>query len=364
VIFLDVTFLFGFAFAFHDQHCLSQRPDTPALRMLNLPSGDDARTPSAPVNATSASATTNAKYYFYFDSIQAHLDRGKYETEIRERLANDEEGNSTKEPESKNPERLEINAKCEVSETDVSPLKRSIWISRDPKLNNFCSLEQLKRRIESETSQGKRTRIVLIGRADDRPIANDSRTRLLIDSPPYKSNYELSEARAENVRYEIVQALKKESDSGAWHNLEWLTLPSSNEITESDDELGRILNSQPGLPANLKEQIKEKNKRVVEATIVSFSNDITSLQMKEMGRRQFRELNLMDYMYFSIYTITTTGYGDIIPTTGYAKFLISIANICEVLFLVVFFNALVSIKSSNKEDQKNNLDEMQNVAST
>jgi hypothetical protein len=55
-------------------------------------------------------------------------------------------------------------------------------------------------------------------------------------------------------------------------------------------------------------------------------------------------LSLMDYMYFTIYTITTTGYGDIVPTTTYAKFLCSLANILEVFFLVVFFNALLSAK--------------------
>jgi hypothetical protein len=55
-------------------------------------------------------------------------------------------------------------------------------------------------------------------------------------------------------------------------------------------------------------------------------------------------LSLMDYMYFTIYTITTTGYGDIVPTTTYAKFLCTFANILEVFFFVVFFNALLSAK--------------------
>jgi voltage-gated potassium channel Kch len=59
----------------------------------------------------------------------------------------------------------------------------------------------------------------------------------------------------------------------------------------------------------------------------------------------------MDYMYFSIYTITTTGYGDIVPTTSYAKFVTSLANICEVLFLVVFFNALISIRGGQQPDK-------------
>ncbi|HKV42197.1 MAG TPA: BACON domain-containing carbohydrate-binding protein, partial [Blastocatellia bacterium] len=57
-------------------------------------------------------------------------------------------------------------------------------------------------------------------------------------------------------------------------------------------------------------------------------------------------LKLMDYLYFSIYTITTTGNGDIIPTTPYSKFLVSFANITEVIFLVVFFNALISLRSN------------------
>jgi hypothetical protein len=52
----------------------------------------------------------------------------------------------------------------------------------------------------------------------------------------------------------------------------------------------------------------------------------------------------MDYMYFSIYTITTTGYGDIVPTTAYAKFVTSVVNIFEVIFLVIFFNAIISLK--------------------
>jgi flagellar biosynthesis chaperone FliJ len=64
--------------------------------------------------------------------------------------------------------------------------------------------------------------------------------------------------------------------------------------------------------------------------------------------RWFTPLSLMDYMYFTIYTITTTGYGDIVPTTTFAKFLCSAANILEVFFLVVFFNALLSVRGENR----------------
>lgn len=58
----------------------------------------------------------------------------------------------------------------------------------------------------------------------------------------------------------------------------------------------------------------------------------------------FKRMALMDYLYFAIYTITTTGYGDIKPMTPYAKFLCTVANMTEVFFIVVFFNTLLSLK--------------------
>jgi hypothetical protein len=60
-------------------------------------------------------------------------------------------------------------------------------------------------------------------------------------------------------------------------------------------------------------------------------------------------LSLLDYMYFTIYTITTTGFGDIVPTTAYAKLVTSLTNILEVFFFVVFFNALLSLRRVNGE---------------
>lgn len=83
---------------------------------------------------------------------------------------------------------------------------------------------------------------------------------------------------------------------------------------------------------------KNSGKRIVAASIRPFRYD-----------NDFSQLALLDYMYFTLYTITTTGYGDIVPTTEYAKFLCSLANILEVFFLVVFFNALLSVKNDGKE---------------
>lgn len=53
------------------------------------------------------------------------------------------------------------------------------------------------------------------------------------------------------------------------------------------------------------------------------------------------DLDLLDYLYFMIYTITTTGYGDFQPTSAMVKFICSVANLLEVLFLVLIFNVAV-----------------------
>ncbi|HVG34431.1 MAG TPA: ion channel [Pyrinomonadaceae bacterium] len=380
VIFLDVTFLFGFAFAFHDKYCLSiLKQSPPALRMLNSESPDEIDVPAEQVTApdgakaseqagtkaangesTQSPGTPSANneernYYFYFDSYRAHLETGDNE----KNLSGSDQAHSG--ATTQTVDENKIKEKCGLQQVDekalLSPLPRQNWIMKDTALFNYCSLEQIKRRIKHETAGGKRTRIILVGRSDDQPIAEVGRNRPNYNLQHYQSNYELSEARVQNIRFEINEGLKTTSDTEVWHNIEWLTLPSSNEASAiKDSALDTILSSQAGLTQAFKDQVKDKNKRVVLASIVSIPDDITSLQMKQLSRSQFKELKLMDYMYFSIYTITTTGYGDIIPTTAYSKFVISLANLCEVLFLVVFFNALVSIRGEKKwrQDQETN----------
>jgi len=55
-----------------------------------------------------------------------------------------------------------------------------------------------------------------------------------------------------------------------------------------------------------------------------------------------RSPELLDYLYFTVYTITTTGYGDIQPKDGFAKFVTSLANLYELFYIVIFFNVLIS----------------------
>jgi hypothetical protein len=63
------------------------------------------------------------------------------------------------------------------------------------------------------------------------------------------------------------------------------------------------------------------------------------------------QLPLLDYLYFMIYTITTTGYGDLVPTDAFTQFVVSIANLYEMFFVVIVLNVL--IKMPRKDVSKN-----------
>jgi len=58
----------------------------------------------------------------------------------------------------------------------------------------------------------------------------------------------------------------------------------------------------------------------------------------EIQLERERKFELLDYAYFMVYTITTTGYGDLMPTSPRAKFITCLANIFELLFIVVLLN--------------------------
>ena len=51
-------------------------------------------------------------------------------------------------------------------------------------------------------------------------------------------------------------------------------------------------------------------------------------------------LDLLDYIYFAVYIITTTGYGDIIPLSPFARFVVSNRRIFTSCFLLRSFSIL------------------------
>ncbi len=192
--------------------------------------------------------------------------------------------------------------------TDEDVQREAEW--KEAVTPNATETGSVVRDIISWTEARNPVRVVLTGYSDKTSLSGNS----------YQSNYELAEARALNAKQVLLSKLS-ESGSGAWRDIEWVCLSASNEQSNSEKAVQVRLESAVG----------------------------NSSYMLLRGQHPV-SLGLMDYIYFANYTITTTGYGDIMPQTTYAKFLCSLANICEIFFLVVLFNALLSLKDNKKEE--------------
>jgi len=59
--------------------------------------------------------------------------------------------------------------------------------------------------------------------------------------------------------------------------------------------------------------------------------------------------NLPDVMYFSFITLTTLGYGDVLPISPLARFLVYMEAIVGVFYMAIVVSSLVSAKGSSKE---------------
>jgi flagellar motor protein MotB len=168
--------------------------------------------------------------------------------------------------------------------------------------NKFAELIQT---IDDTARHLDRIRVTVVGYSDASQVAGTA----------YRSNYELAEARSQNTKQEILRRLGERQSATMWDNVQWYCISLSNEPHGSE--------------------------KIVNVKVESAFQDSASLLLKS---EHPIPLTLMDYIYFANYTITTTGYGDIVPNTAYTKFICSFANIVEVFFLVVFFNVLVSLR--------------------
>ncbi len=59
---------------------------------------------------------------------------------------------------------------------------------------------------------------------------------------------------------------------------------------------------------------------------------------------------LSDQLYLSFVTLTTLGYGDIVPVTPFAKVVVLFTSLSGVLYLAVFISALIGASSSSDHE--------------
>jgi len=117
----------------------------------------------------------------------------------------------------------------------------------------------------------------------------------------------------------------------------WLGVSERSEISKAlQDKISRELYQLEDL---------EGSKRAVEVFIFESALPRPDPEQDPASKH----MALMDYVYFAMYTITTTGYGDIKPITPYTKFLCTLANMTEFFFIVVFFNTLLSLKRRERD---------------
>ena len=62
------------------------------------------------------------------------------------------------------------------------------------------------------------------------------------------------------------------------------------------------------------------------------------------------DLTLGEALYFSIVTMTTTGYGDISPRSGWAKFLVSVQILFGFLYNVLFFSIFAGLAGRRRAE--------------
>ncbi|HKR65042.1 MAG TPA: ion channel [Thermoanaerobaculia bacterium] len=172
--------------------------------------------------------------------------------------------------------------------------------------------------------------------------ANDAK---LSGSPlsGYGSNLEISKQRAEQVERLLQSEFRKAVAGVPEPSVRWLAYGVSNEESFLN---GAVDPDAEGLDQKLSVEVFVQPIAVpyIDGKLNETQAEMTNATRMLAASNTPRDLQLIDYLYFTIYTITTTGYGDIVPVSDWAKFLVSMANLIELLFVVVLVNVIANVR--------------------
>lgn len=317
IIFLYVTYFMSFALAFHDQGSagpglMTDIIDPERNSEKEKAAGEESKSSVAAVVPPSS----GREWHLCFEKGSSEL---KYNARLLQPSSESEDGTDPNAP-------VDLDAV-------ISAYERAGNSHKDQEYDNTIQLARVVRDLSSsnETTKFRRARITVLGRSTDDQVACDSNNNL----QRYKSNFELSVARAYQVQYALASFLgqfygpkyRKYGDL----NLEWALIPIGNESVRDSEDPPSSKNGEADPKLCTEVQLSWIPDHVSEAEMRSFKQP-----------QQHHRFELFDYIYFMIYTITTTGYGDIKPVSAEAKFFASIANLYELFFLVIFVNVLLS----------------------
>lgn len=164
----------------------------------------------------------------------------------------------------------------------------------------------------------------IVGHADSVPVRDHSKTT---EASRYGSNFELSWARALHVKALLDRILANSDRRGMPREVDIITMAAANENSAILNSKAKECKDNPAT-REISEDTEGADANVLHAegtgarsVEIAVSRDIRSCHLK-----------MLDYLYFMAYTITTTGYGDIMPVSPEAKFITTLANLCELLF--------------------------------
>jgi hypothetical protein len=291
-VFLSVSYLFGFAFAFHDRAVeLTELSPYPPLYWEKLPAYK--MTEESFKNLT---AGENLCFNLYFENDdQAVLN---YASGVE----------------------LERHLRTGV----IKPGSREEEIARLQK-DNYEQINAIIKLLDKLSSKVHLIQLTVIGHANDKQPT---------PSAKYPTNFALSDARAKSVQDAIDRLFRKRNEYKFTCNLLWFARGISNEpLPYSDD---------------FKEQdcdVEINDDKMVRVTVTPIISS-SSLDMAAASKPPFQRLRLLDFISFAI---TPGGSNNTILTSTYAKFLESLVSICHLFFFVGFFNALLSLKDDRRE---------------
>lgn len=169
------------------------------------------------------------------------------------------------------------------------------------------------------------------GHANDTRIRSDPRAA-------YSSNYEISKQRADQVTL-VLNTLFRDVRNGMNEPaVRWLAYGVANEDSQLDPDPADWLNAAPLQPKlSVEVHIQPVADSFQERYLRAAQNELAAARVAPRD-----DLELIDYIYFTTYTITTTGYGDIIPVGNYTKLIVTLANLIELLFVVVLVNVVAN----------------------
>jgi hypothetical protein len=180
------------------------------------------------------------------------------------------------------------------------------------------------------SGEGRSYQIEIRGHAND--------TKFKTDPAAYGSDHEISKQRADQVERILGEIFRDATADVEAPAVRWLSYGVSNEE--------EFLEANAGIwPLSLEKKLS------VEIRILTIADSFQDRRLRSANPGR-RALNLTDYLYFTVYTITTTGYGDIIPISSYAQFVVTIANLMELLFIVLMVNIVANARLPQEDGSK------------